>query len=809
MKKIFLACVALGFIAGSEAVADDDFQRDAQPFLTKHCIDCHRGDEPEGNISLQEVFKAPLAQQAKTLLKMQEVLAHGEMPPIDEPRPPKDEVASMQAWIETQLTKAAIAERKAGPRMVVRRLNRVEYNNTIRDLFDVNISPANVFPEDDSAHGFDNVGSALTFSPLLLEKYLAAAQYVTERTLFEERPETVTHRFPSDKLWGQSHFRELKAAGRLPAGGEIVFYMMGPRSQNGLNRSSYPVAYPRPHFQSPTPGEYIFRTRAWSIGGNPSPELQRTIFYSPKHLKNYPPGIPDMQVIFKLTKETELVTRFHLSRKPAVHEKKVFLEAGQEFEYRFENGAPNVHYRDVEVLKNYPGPGMVIDWIEVEGPVYDQWPPASHLSVFFEDSETPHDRDYAKRILKRFASRAFRRPATEVEVDGLLSLFEARQQEGESFVKSVAAAIELTLCSPNFLFLAEPVDRPGQTRRLNDYELATRLSYFLWSSMPDAELFRLAEQGELTSDPRVLETQVRRMLKDPKAKSLTTNFAAQWLGLRKLHEVAVDEKIYNDYTDYLEWLLQHETEAFFEEILHHDLSVLNFIDSDFMMLNDRLALHYGIEGVKGPEFRRVPTPADGSRGGLISQAGILALTTCGTRTSPVMRGVWVLDRLLGYETPPPPKDVPPITPDTRGAKTIRDQIALHRADNLCARCHNKIDPLGLALENYDVVGNWRDYYSVGTRRRDLKQGLPVDSAVTMLTGEDITHPKELRAALMKQKDRFCHSLVEKLLTYALGRGVGLADRHAVGELEQGLKDDGYKLSSLIVEIVKSEPFQTR
>ena len=352
---------------------------------------------------------------------------------------------------------------------------------------------------------------------------------------------------------------------------------------------------------------------------------------------------------------------------------------------------------------------------------------------------------------------------------------------------------------------------PEKPRPLNDYELASRLSYFLWSSMPDDVLFELAAQGRLKGNPKVLEAQVRRLLKDPRATAFTTNFVGQWLDLRKLRDVAVEQKLYPRYSDYLKGLLVRETELFFEEILHHDLSVLNFIDSDFMMVNDRLAFHYGIKGVKGPKFRRVPVPANGVRGGLTGHASILTLTTCGTRTSPVMRGVWMLERLLGEEPPPPPKDVPALTPDTRGATTIRDQLARHREDPSCARCHNKIDPLGLALENYNVIGQWRTEYGRWSSwgRPPYRKGKAVDARVTLTSGQEVGSPIELRAALMNHKERFCHSLVEKLFTYALGRGPGFSDRNVIGQLNHGLQRNGYRLGELIVDLVRSEPFQSK
>ncbi len=809
MKRIAILCVSLLCAAADRLYAEDNLQRVVQPFLAKYCVDCHGSQDPEGDVGLEAIFKDPPGQQIKTLLKIQKVLSHEEMPPKDKPRPPASEIAAVQNWLEREFLKVASVERESGPRMVLRRLNRVEYNNSIRDLFGVDLKPAKIFPEDDSAHGFDNVGAALTVSPLLLEKYLTAAQYVTDRTIFEKRPETVKKRFPASELAGGSTFTHLKAADRLPPSGAVVFYSIGPTSQNSENTSPYPVAYPRPHFRPKVAGEYVFRTQAWGLGGGVSLNLAHKNYYGVKHLENFPQGDLDFAVIFKVYKADEFVERFHLTREPAVYETRVFAEQGQEFTYTFENGPPNVQVSDVEVLKQYTGPGMAIDWIEVEGPVYDQWPPTSHQSVFFEGPNATPDRGYAERTLRRFATRAYRRPAVNSEVEDLLKLFDARRREGNSFERSVAAAVELAICSPSSLYLVEPAVTPDRPRKLDDFEMASRLSYFLWSSMPDKELFQLASDGKLANNPAELETQVRRMLKDPKADAFTRNFVGQWLGLRKLHSVAVDSRIYTHHNAYLEWLMERETELFFEEILKHNLSVLNFIDSDFMMLNNRLAMHYGVEGVKGAEFRRVPVPKDGSRGGLTSQASILTLTTCGTRTSPVMRGVWVLDRILGYETPPPPKSVPALTPDTRGGSTIREQVALHRANSLCARCHNKIDPIGLALENYDVVGNWRDNYFIGTHKRDLKKGREVDASVTMTTGEKVTHPRELRTALLKQKERFCHSLVEKLMTYALGRGMGLADRQTMSELAAGMKDNDYKLSALIVEIVKSEPFRTR
>jgi hypothetical protein len=807
LRATLLLCAGLVLTNVTRGNAEDDFQRVVKPFLTKHCFRCHGEKKSEGELRLDRLTAKAQNAQVKILLKMQELLADGEMPPEDEPRPPKAETAEVQLWLKTRLAKAEDAVRRSGSRMPVRRLNRAEYDNTIRDLFGVDLKPARTFPEDDSAHGFDNVGSALTVSPLLLEKYMNAAQFVTDRVIFTKRPEAVKYRWKGVDLAGVRKDHLLKA-GRLPPDDAGILFQLGPRANNVRNTSAFKIGGRRKGdwFPKPTvPGKHVIRFKAHVIGSGITPEFRWKIYYSLPHLENFPQG--DLDAIVKFSKNGGMFERVYVARKPKVYEVSTLAEPGEVLSFNFENAPPNVAIS--RVGKEYPGPGLVIDWLEWEGPVFDQWPPLSHARIFFKGPDATKDREYAKAVLLRFANKAFRRPVQQNELDDLLQLFDTRLADGDSFERAVAAAIELALCSPSFLYLTEPSSSPKTSRQLNDYELASRLSYFLWSSMPDEKLFELASQGKLTSDEKTLETQVRRMLADPKAAAFTTNFVGQWLDLRKLKDIAVDQRLYPQYSDYLKTLLVRETEMFFEEILKHDLSVLNFIDSDFMMLNDRLAFHYGIKGIKGPEFRRVPVPADGHRGGLMGQASILTLTTCGTRTSPVLRGVWTLEKIFGQEPPPPPKEVPAITPDTRGATTIREQLAKHRADASCARCHNKIDPLGLALENYDVVGRWRDNYYLGSNKRNLRKGPAVDASVTMLTGEKVTTPDELRAALMKHKDRFCHSLVEKLLTYALGRGLDLGDRRAVGQLTKRLKDHDYRLSVLVIGIVKSESFQSK
>lgn len=782
------------------AVPDETFARTVRPFLANHCIKCHGDGKAKAGLRLDKI-RAGLADGAdvEAWQKVFETLGSGDMPPAREPRPATQSVEAVRAWIADGLARAAAKARTAGGRVVLRRLNRAEYDNTIRDLFGVDFRPASRFPEDDTAHGFDTIGSALTISPLLLEKYMQAAETVVSRTILGAKPEVFKKRWLGREITSSKYLKDLEAAGKKPEGDSVILFQSGPQANGNENLTSYLIPYARPNFKTKLPGEYVFRIRASSTGCGVSEKLKGKIYYEPKHLQGYPEG--PFGVILKVTKEGELVGRVHVTRTPEEYEVRAYAEAGQSFEFTFENGPPNVNLGRLEVLRDYPGPGLVVHWIEIEGPVVDAWPPRGHRDLFFREGAT------AGEILERFAARAFRRPAAPAEIRDLLTVFEARQKAGKTFEQSIAGAVELALCSPSFLYLAEPAPAGASAtavRPLDAYELASRLSYFLWSTMPDEALFRKAADGSL---PAGLEDEVRRMLADPKAVALTRNFAAQWLHLAKLDGVAVDNHLFPYYTDYLRTLFRRETDVFFEEILRKDLSILNFIDSDFAMVNDRLALHYGIEGVMGPEFRRVPLPKELHRGGLLGQAGILTLTTCGTQTSPVMRGRWVLECLLGTPPPPPPKDVPALPGDVKGTRTIRERLAKHREDPSCAGCHDRIDPYGLALENFSVVGLWRTDY--GKPRSGGKSAPPVDAAASLPTGESFTGPDGVKDVILKRKDRFCRAFAEKLLTYALGRGLDVADRATVDALVAGLEKDGYRMSGLIQGIVRSDAFRTK
>ncbi|MEX1098418.1 MAG: DUF1592 domain-containing protein [Planctomycetales bacterium] len=791
------------------------FDEVLRPFLKDHCIHCHGGTDPEAGLRL-DAISADLADgvDAASWENVLERVQAGEMPPPDEPRPPAAETKAVLEWIDAGLRQA---ERKSGAGTVaIRRLNNREYDNTIRDLLGVDCRPAQSFPPDDRANGFDNVGSALSVSPLLLEKYVEAAGLVARRALDPTRPAVIRER-----LHGPDFVKRKDLDPEAPV-------IVVSRDEGGSETLlPYFLRSQGKRILSLAPGEYRIRLRANAVGATTgSVALSREQITYLERFQKLPPGFESPRLLFYCSdgREREVVGRIVTDRETREYELRFYAEAGRTFEFILENAARVIPRRfSIEDYLEL-GPGVNVHWIEVEGPLAESWPTPVQKRVFFRGEDAEKTRDYAKEILERFASRAFRRPASPEQVERLLRAYDAARAGDRSFEEGVIDAVQVALCSPSFLYLVEPAtspSTPGEKRPLDAYELASRLSYFLWSSMPDDELFAAAADGSLLRDDRALAEQVRRMLKDPKSAALTDGFLSQWLQLEKLNEVAVDRRMYRDYDDYLKDLFQQETEAFFAEALHRDRSVLTFIDSDFAMLNDRLAQHYGIEGVAGAELRPVALPPGSRRGGLVTQGSVLTMTTCGTRTSPIHRGLWVMETLLGTPPPPPPRDIPELPPDVQGTQTMRERLTKHRADPSCARCHDMIDPLGFALENYDVIGAWRERMPVprsgpassdpAARGRSRSTGPPpvIDASGVMPGGKAFQGPDDFRKLLLDRKDDFCRGLVERLLAYALGRGLTRGDRSTVDALTRSLVANDYRLPALIVEITKSEPFQTK
>ncbi len=788
-----LLLAAPGFAAVGPARPHD---QQVRLFLSRHCQACHGPVKPKGDFRLDTLsgdFDSQVNRQ-RWLAVLKRVQA-GEMPPRSKPRPAPREARALAAWIEREAA-AATARRAAQGRVVLRRLNRVEYENTVRDLLGVDADLKELLALDSSRDGFDNVGAALHISSFALERYLEAAQTALSLAI-SNRPKapprirkrhslTETHQV---RIASESVFRKLDD-------GTVVCFTSSPWQAVWLT-PFYPAER----------GHYRFRISASAFQSDGKPVVIRVLS-----------GTGGM------AGSTHLVGYFDApAGKPAVIEFVDRMEARASISL-----LPYGLARSTEVHKvgadRYKGPGLAVHWIEVEGPLHDTWPPASHRRIFAEQPQEraprPNQRDRvevvskepvadARRILRGFTRRAFRRAVTDGDVEPFVALVRAKLAEKRTFEQAVRAGLLAVLVSPEFLFRRE---KPG---KLDDFALASRLSYFLWSSMPDDELLDLAEQKKL-GRPEVLRGQVERLLKSPKARAFTENFVGQWLGLRDIDFTEPSHILCPEYDQMLRASMVRETELFFEEVLKDDLGLGNFIASDFSMLNGRLARHYGISGVEGWSFRKVRLPRDSHRGGLLTMASVLKVTANGTTTSPVVRGTWVLERILGTPPPRPPADVPAIEPDTRGATTIRQQLAKHRKVATCAACHVKIDPPGFALENFDVIGGWRDHYRttgngkavvVQGRRMPYLQGPKVDAGDVLPDGRKFRDIDEFKQLLLEEIDQVARALTVKLLIYATGAAAEAVDGAEVEAIVRRVRARKYGFRTLIHEVVQSKMFR--
>jgi len=776
-----------------------------QQFMLKTCVKCHSGDEPAGDLHMNRLSAdfsqtAARAQWADILNRVRS----GAMPPESEPRPDPDALRQFTAWIGHRLIEAEATRRAAEGRTVLRRLNRIEYQNTLRDLLGIKIDLQQMLPPDSSADGFDNVGEALHVSSFLLERYLDAADAALNLAIANyPQPPLVQKRLSLRderlvKTTTEKVFRPVDDTG-------LALF-----SSSAWNAITFGQFYP------PDRGTYRFRIAARAIqsaGQSVSFRIEAgpMLMGSKNHLVGYFDAPPDETAIIEFTEHLEARNTIRL----------------------LPHGLATAHTVNPIGADKYQGPGLAIAWIEVEGPLHAAWPPASHRRIFGDlPQELLNPRDWrkrmevtsrdatrdAERILNSFTRRAWRRSINSDDIAPLMALFHTKTAEGYSFEQSVRVALKAALVSPEFLFLREA---PG---RLDDFALASRLSYFLWSSMPDDELLELAAQSpeanssKRLSDPVVLREQVERLLKDSRAKAFTVNFTGQWLNLRDIDFTEPDRRLYPEFDDLLKAAVVQEAHLFFDEVLTHDLSLTNFVASDFTMLNQRLAQHYGIPDVKGHAFRKVMLPPDSHRGGVMTMASVLKVTANGTSTSPVVRGAWVLDRLLGTPPSPPPSGVSAVEPDIRGAVTIREQLAKHRQIESCASCHTQIDPPGFALENFDVIGGWREYYrsigrgqpvSIDGRRMPYSRGLPVEPADTLPDGRTFENIDGLKRLLLADPDQLARSLTVKLLTYATGQAPRDLDRDAVDRLVSQLRERNDGLRSLVHAIVQSDLFQQK
>jgi mono/diheme cytochrome c family protein len=745
--RTFALLLAAASLPAAESPA---FEKLVAPVIANTCSPCHNANLSSGGVNLTPFTKpASLTQNREAWDVILRKISAGEMPPKGLPRPPQ-----MDAVIQYLSAEFARADRNIKPdpgHVTARRLNRAEYTNTIRDLLAVDFRARDSFPTDDLGNGFDNIGDVLTVSPVLMEKYLAAAQRIASRAVGADplpRPLEIEYANKDNKI-RRIDFSTIEARGRIEFDGEYIV-RFGLPGERGKDAKPVVLGF-------------------WMDG---------------KQLATIPVETkPSGLVYFNPYSEEE--TRL------------ILPEGDHVFRAAFLNDdfVKDLTQKDAYDRKQ----NKYIDSIKFIGPYAPKAETPSHKKIFLCDPATgPACVD---KIVASLAHHAYRRPVTKLEVASLVKFVGMAKANGQTVGQGIQLALEAMLVSPHFLFRIEHDPRPADptaSHPVSDIELASRLSYFLWSSMPDDELLSLAETGKLhTSD--VLDAQVKRMLADPRSSALADNFAGQWLELRNLDVVKPDPQKFPAWNSELRDAMRTETRLFFDYVLRENRPLGEFLDARYTFLNARLAKHYGIEGVTGPEFRRVELATD-QRGGILSQASVLTVSSYPTRTSVVIRGKYILNNILGSPPPPPPGDVPPLDEEAVGtAASLRQQMEKHRADPACATCHSKMDSLGFGLENYDAIGHWRT--------ADGK--FPVDSSGVLPNGETFSTPAEMRSLLETQLPAFSRCITEKMLTYSLGRGLGAADRRTVDEIDRKLAADGFGFQALIYEIVRSLPFQSR
>ncbi len=838
--------ISSGFPVSSQqsptVVEPASFEKTVRPFLKEHCIRCHGAVNPQGKLNLDGlVNNFADARVKEKWVEVLNVINLRQMPPPTEKQPSVVSAGKFADWITTELGKSEIAKR--GARVVMRRINRAEYNNTIRDLVGVDFHPADRFPEDPPAGGFDNIGQALTISPLQVELYYSAARQIVDRALVEgpKPPVLKWHFEPEENTLGGDRYRVMRD------GNNILLNKGENKVENGftvIHHDSWDKSVGFRGFTVPYEGDYIIRFRAASrvpnreavaasarkiLGDRRDQQMKEnpkgakyhdSQFESDlKHFSThrmYEYGPPRLKITQNLGGTPRVIAEMDIDAPESapkvyeIHAHFTKLDAGLEFNYAYDIPRELENFW-LQGRDEFARPNLLIDWIELEGPAHPVWPPVSHSKIITRLPGSPaEEKSCAQSIIKSFMTRAYRRPVSQLEVDAKVALFTKLRPEKPSFIEAMKTPLAATLASPHFLFLVEPEVQTAVPRKLSPYELASRLSYFLWSSMPDEELFKLASTGELAK-PTVLTAQVNRMLADSKSASFVRNFTGQWLGTRQVGANPPVQSLYPQYDRHLEISMVQETEAFFSEILLKDLDARNLIKSDFVTINERLARFYAIDGVRGDNFRKVAVAPDAHRGGLVTQASIQCITSNGTRTSPVKRGVWILKTLLDSDPGLPIANVGEIANKVPGIDkaTVRQRLQIHRENPSCGRCHDKIDPLGFAMENYNACGEWRDREGHGYQGRIERDDPLIDASSKMPDGTSIVGVEGLQAQLLKKEDMFLNALAQQVATYALGRELGFSDRPAVKSYVTNMKQHKYSLRAMVNAIVSSNQFTTK
>jgi hypothetical protein len=782
---------------------------DVFALVQKSCAGCHNATVKSGDVDLVTLRTAKTFEDDReTWEKVVEKLELGQMPPPGLPRPEAESVKAVTGWLESEFARQDRAIRPEPGSVAPHRLNRAEYNNTVRDLLGIDIRPADNFPADVAAHGFDNISDALNLTPTLLENYVDAAERAVRTALFgpeRMKPAALHYSAPV-------RINDTRGSSSLPK--DLFHY-----DETGLS-TRYSA-----HFihRFPVDAEYSFRLVLNGHRPNQSEPAHPALYIDGKLIHEFEVDATDLegQIVecrARVTAGEHLLSETYLRNYHGLPPKYGGPEPSKRPPEPLINPRGKLTEKDIETLRKY-GTKIKTDAIEtrvdnrfesidVGGPFNQTMgPSAENLRKIFVCGHAAgkHTDACARPILTGFTTRAFRRPAAAKEVEEYLGYVNLARKQGDSFEEGIAVALQAVLVSPNFLYRIER-DQPAAGGRawspVGAYELASRLSYFLWSSMPDAELLRAAGQAGKANlrQPAVLNAQVMRMLRDPKSSALAENFGGQWLQFKNIDVVRPDIERFPMFDDGLRQAMRRETGMFLENLIRNDGSLLDLLDANYSFLNERLARFYGVAGVTGPEFRRVDMSGTERGGGILAHASVLTVSSYSTRTSPVLRGKWILENLLDAPPPAPPPGVPPLDESKSGqSATLRQQMEEHRKNPVCASCHSRMDPLGFGLENFNAIGAWRT----------LDGKFPVDASGALPDGRSFQTPAELKTILKADRAVVMRGLTERLLIYALGRGLERYDRPTVAEIAGKLPSQDYKFSQLVLGIVNSLPFQNR
>ncbi|WP_395749020.1 DUF1592 domain-containing protein [Prosthecobacter sp.] len=790
--------LVLSLFSSAAVAAAPEFQ----PFLEQHCMDCHDGEVKKGGLDLSSLpTDGKDAAALKKWVRVFDRVAAGEMPPPKKKQQPSaDAVQDFMASLGADLSTKYNARKGT----VLRRLNRNEYQNTINDLLGVSVNVTDALPEDGRAQGFDNIGEALSISGIQMLRYMEAAELALNAAFsLETRPEKKTQ---SATLESDRNKENLGKQWLKRDDGAIVVF----------NDGGYPSTV-IPNLRSKAAGMY--KVRVTGYGYQIEEPVVFALLTGSFNFRNADTRTRSFHEL-PVGKAGTVEITLHMPQNHGIWISAQGL-----------NG-PDGHSAVKDGPDKYPGEGMALQSVELEGPFITEWPPRAQTLLLGDAKlkELPPEKPWMKgkynykptytaecadpvatsrKTLPSFLAAAFRRPVSAAEAEPYFKLFDAEWSESHDYLIAIRTAAIGALCSPDFLYLKEP------DGKLNDAQLATRLGYFLTRSAPDAELL-----AAHVSQPEVMRAQTERLLKSDRLERFIADFTDGWLNLREIEFTTPDKQLYPEYDSLLLDSMLRETRGFIAELVRSNLSVSNLIQSDFAMLNSRLARHYGIAGVSGLEMRKVKIPDGSHRGGVLTQASVLKVSANGTNTSPVVRGIFVMDRLLGMEPPPPPPGVPGVEPDIRGATTLRELLDKHRNMESCNGCHRVIDPPGFALESYDVIGGWRDRFrsidkgeqvnlKVDGRRVRYRLGPPVDAAGELSTGAKFAGMEEFQKILLSDQDRVARCIAEKILTFATGRAMGFADRGEIDKIVTQSKARGHGMRDLILAVVQSGIFRSK